>query len=321
MDLAQLEHFVAAVELGSLSRAARAHFISQPTLSRQMQALENELGVSLFERKGRHLSLTEAGEVFLAGVRSSLNELKRASLGVAQVKEGSSGFLRIVVPAPAMQHVALPALIEFRQRAPHVRVQIVEADFGTAPSMLENGNVHLAVGVLLPISRRLRWEILSVGRMMALMKPSHHLADRPYITIDDLTTEDLLLVKSGRSTRFLYGITFYISGFHPHSVLESSNHGVLLKLAENGFGIAILTDTIPYSGYNLVAVPVMQDGRQPAAKVAVAWDPQRPLPECGKLFISILKKQSSPRSAQDYDPWRPEEAVNEFWAQEYQPSL
>jgi len=305
MELRQIRSFVAASEFASMSRAATAMFISQPALSRQIQSLERELGVRLFYREARRLSLTDAGELFLERMRSLLKELEQTRLLMEEVKQGTGGVLRIAVPPIALRYVVLPALATFRELAPAVDVQIVEADYGVVPSLLEGQEVHLGLTTPLPGMEDLSWEEMYTAGVYALVPPLHPWATKEYVTLQDLTHERLLLLSGGRPPQLLFEITYQVSGFQPRLVFESHNIETLLMLAESRFGVTLMTDTVPFNQYRLRAIPLVHNGKQLQAKLIVAWHSRRPLSEASKKFIDVLRSQVAHRKTEGYTPWRP----------------
>lgn len=280
-------------------------FISQPALSRQIQSLERELGVKLFHREARRLSLTDAGELLLERMRSLLHELEQTHLLMEEVKQGTGGVLRIAVPPIALRYVVLPALVAFRELAPAVDVQIVEADYGVVPSLLAGGEVHLGLTAPLPGMEDLVWEEMYTAGVYALVSPQHPLAAKEYVTLQDLTRERLLLLSGGRPAQSLFETTYQVSGFQPQSVFESHNIETLLMLAESKFGITLMTDTVPFSEYRLRAVPLVHNGEQLQAKLIVAWHGRRHLSAVSERFIDVLKEQMAYRKTDGYMPWNP----------------
>ena len=127
-DWNHIRAFLATAETGSLSAAARQIGLTQPTLSRQVAALEAELGVLLFERVGRALALTEAGHELLTHSRKmgeAANGLRLAATGQAQSIEGT---VRITASDVMSAHVLPPVLHQLRQRAPRLTIDVVAAN-------------------------------------------------------------------------------------------------------------------------------------------------------------------------------------------------
>jgi LysR family transcriptional regulator of abg operon len=142
MKLSHIRDIAAVAERGSLHAAARQLGIAQPAISRSIRQLEHELGVTLFERSARGVTLTPAGELFLRRARAAQNELRQAREEIAQMKGETSG--QVSVALSTVSHIALlPRVIEpFRQRYGDIFMRITEGLFPT----LESGLLCRALG-------------------------------------------------------------------------------------------------------------------------------------------------------------------------------
>ena len=139
MDLKQLEYFQHVAELGSFTRAAAYLSVVQPALSRQVRALETELGQNLFDRNGRGVILTEAGKRLLEHARGILTQVERARQDLADHRAADAGHLIIGLPPSLGRSITVPLVAEFRARLPKATVATVE---GLSTYILE----WLAVG-------------------------------------------------------------------------------------------------------------------------------------------------------------------------------
>ncbi|WP_312717922.1 LysR family transcriptional regulator [Mobilicoccus sp.] len=151
MDLRRIEYFVAVVDHGSVTKAAAALFIAQPSLSQAIRALEREVGVELFDRSGRSLTLTPAGRTFEAGARAALREADRARERVDAVRDLRAGRLRVAT-TPLLALDPLPAAASrLRQRHPDIQFHVSQP--GSAAAVVgeirsgraEIGLTHLEV--------------------------------------------------------------------------------------------------------------------------------------------------------------------------------
>ena len=145
MDLKQLRYFAAVAEEGSITAAARRLYLSQPPLSMQLQALEREVGCSLFERGRRHITLTDAGRV-LYGYACSMLETQQSALDeIAALREGSGGVLRLGMVSSLSGTLAADWLAEFCGEQKGVRLEIYEANTYELIQRLRRRSVHLAL--------------------------------------------------------------------------------------------------------------------------------------------------------------------------------
>src|SRR3954453_16127161 len=145
MNFAHLRTLVAIAEAGGVHRAAASLHLSQPAVSRQIQALESELGVPLFDRIGRRLQLTSEGDDLLRRGRRLLAEADSFMQRAGALKRGDTGILRIGATPQAIESTLADFLGGFRARYPGVEVQLVEEGGTNLPGRLERGHVLLAL--------------------------------------------------------------------------------------------------------------------------------------------------------------------------------
>lgn len=145
MEMRQLRYFVVVSEVGSLLRASARLHIAQPALGQQIQALEDELGVKLFHRSNRGMSLTETGVTFLEHARVILADTERARQAVRSFSTEPSGKVTIGFPMTVGLTAALPILVACRQRFPKIQLKIVEAYSGFLREWLMLGRLDLAL--------------------------------------------------------------------------------------------------------------------------------------------------------------------------------
>jgi DNA-binding transcriptional LysR family regulator len=303
VELRQIRYFITVAEVGNLTHAAEQLFITQPALTRQIQALERELGVSLFERKNRRLALTYAGEYFLSRTRPWVEQLSETNLMMQELSHGATGILRVAAASIPMYTVVLPAAAKFRVRWPRFHIQLSEEPFGSAVSLVERGDVDLSVGVRLGGSERLHSEVLYKSRLYALVSPDHHLAGRTYLMVEELARENLFLTRASGATQLSREFMLHIHGLHTPAITECDLTESKFRAAELGFGVATSTDSVSYQGFALEAIPLLDGDRQVDFQVAVTWDSRQTLAETTKEFIESLRESGAQRQTVGYAPW------------------
>lgn len=145
MDLKQLEYFVQVAEMGSFTRASSILSIAQPALSRQVRALEVELRHTLFERNGRGVTLTQAGQHLLEHSRGILAQVERARLSLEGERDAVSGRVVIALPPSIGRTLTVPLVRSFRQKYPKATVSLVEGLSHYSIEWLAVGRVDCAV--------------------------------------------------------------------------------------------------------------------------------------------------------------------------------
>jgi LysR family nitrogen assimilation transcriptional regulator len=145
MELRQLRYFVAIVDHGSLSRAARVLHIVQPALTQQIQLLEDELGALLLHRSARGMQATDAGKVFYEHAQAILKQVSDAKSAVTQSADKPTGTVALGIPQSASGALALPLLIAVRATYPDIVFQLTEELTGNLTEQLRSGRLNLAI--------------------------------------------------------------------------------------------------------------------------------------------------------------------------------
>jgi LysR family nitrogen assimilation transcriptional regulator len=145
MELRQLRYFVAIVDHGSLSRAARVLHIAQPALTQQVQQLEDELGAQLLHRSAQGVLATDAGKTFYEHAHAILKQVGDAKSAVAQSTDKPAGTVTLGIPQSVSGALALPLLIAVRQTYPDITLQLTEELSGNLIEQLKSGRINLAV--------------------------------------------------------------------------------------------------------------------------------------------------------------------------------
>lgn len=179
MKLSQLRDVLAVAERGSLRAAARHLGLAQPAITRSIQELERELGVALFERQAKGMTLTAMGQLFVRRAGAAQGELRRAREEIDQMRGQVTG--RVCVGLSTVSHLALlpHALSAFRQRYPDVFLDMAEGLFPTMEGALKDGNLDFYVGPLpeTPLSKDFVVERLFENERVVLARKGHPLAD------------------------------------------------------------------------------------------------------------------------------------------------
>lgn len=240
ITLRQLETFVAVAETGGFRRAAERLNLSQSAVTAHIQALEEQLGVTLFHRTTRSVRLTEAGDSLLgqAGrTLTGLEETVRRFRDEATVRRGRVTF----ASAPSFAGSLLPGILaDFHRRYPHIVVQVVEA-YG--PDIREAVRTHAAdfgFGPMNDVPRELNFDHLLTDKFSAIVSVEHALAGVPSISIEQLAKQTLLVMPRLSETRHRLEAAFAARGLTLEPAYEMLHHQTLIALAEAGVGIGIL---------------------------------------------------------------------------------
>jgi len=242
MELHQLRYFCAVVDTHSFSRAAVQCHVSQPSLSQQILKLEDELSVRLFDRLGRSIRLTAAGETFLPRARAVLRELEAARGDVNEQKHSVSGAVTIGV-IPTVAPYLLPAhLLRFSRKFPQAQLSIVEEITPILLDRLRAATIDLAV-LALPI-RGHEFESFPIltEPLFAALPRRHKLARVPALSLKDLRSDPFLLLRDGHCFRDTAVAACDRARLHPQIVFESGQFSSLLSMVAAGMGVSIVPE-------------------------------------------------------------------------------
>ena len=273
MNLRQLQTLITIADAGGFARAAGRLHLSQPAASRQIQALEAELGVLLFDRIGRRLQLTSEGEDIVRRGRRLLQEADSLRDRADALKTGLTGTLRVGGSPQHIETVLAPFVVRFRRKHPGIEVHFVEDGGARISERLEHGDVQVVLttaGNEL-FSTRLLYPIY----VLAVVAQSHPFGRRSSVDVGDLADEPLLLLNRSFASRGLFDAACHNADISPRIVLESGAPHTLMALAASGEGVAIVPSNVSIPRQGINAMSVTYRGTPIGRWALVAWDSRR----------------------------------------------
>jgi DNA-binding transcriptional LysR family regulator len=286
MNLRHLRAFATIADAGGFVRASTRLHLSQPALSRQIHALEEELGVPLFDRLGHRVQLTSEGEDLLRRSRRLLAEADSLSERARLLKGGETGILRVGATPQVIENLLATFLIEYRHRHPRVEVHFVEDGGVRMHGRLERGDVHLALTAT--AATRFRGRLLYPMHLLAVLSPMHRLRRSVVLEISDLADEPLLLLARDFGSREWFDMACQIAHVRARVMLESAAPHTLIALAATDYGIAILPSNAQVPRRVVRAVPLVQRGESVGRWAHIAWDPERFQAPYAEQFVAEL---------------------------------
>lgn len=255
MELRHLRYFLAVARQRNFTRAAEELHIAQPPLSQQMQQLERELGVTLFDRSARQVELTQAGEVLLARAQRLLETVDDLTTEVREVAGAQRGHVTLGVNRTAAALI-LPGVARLmRERMPGIELMIVEGGTSTiaeltAERRVDFGMVRLPLPTRDPTTTVLEVQPLFQEQVLVVLLRDHPLArSAEGIPVAALRDEPLMLVRRDQGTLYEQVTNaMAAAGFAPRLVCEGAEVYTLLRLVEAGVGITI----VPHRSLQLI---------------------------------------------------------------------
>ncbi len=290
-SLARLSCFIAVAEELHFGRAAERLHMTQPPLSRQIQQLENELGVQLIDRTTRSVTLTPAGVAFLPDARRILQLAEGAALNVKRVPAGDLGTVVVGFTA-ASAHAVLPRLLDkAREQLPDVKLELREMVSAAQIEGLMTGELDLGMArppVKRPgiVSRPLLHE-----QLIAALPAAHPLVDiTRQLTLNDLDGQDVIMYSPVQARYFneLLVSTFTIAGATPRYVQYVTQVHTMLVLVRSGIGIALVPASAATLHPDGVVFRSIGAFRERPVELDAAWRGDSTNPALHRLLRDVL---------------------------------
>ncbi|CAM4048027.1 LysR family transcriptional regulator [Gillisia hiemivivida] len=242
MTITQLQYVLAVAEHQNFTKAALKVFVTQPTLSMQIQKLEDELGVKIFDRTKKPIQLTETGRKIVNQARNIVNESDRIQDIVDQEKGFIGGTFRLGI-IPTIMPTLLPMfLTNFIKKYPKVKLKIEELNTEAIIERLNEGHLDAAIAATPLELDGIKEQVLYYEPFVAYIPEGHRLAAEKNLNVEDLDIDDMLLLEDGHC--FKDGIINLCKASRnydgDHFQLESGSFETLIKLANEGLGMTLL---------------------------------------------------------------------------------
>ncbi|MGV1761345.1 LysR family transcriptional regulator [Rhizobium sp. A22-96] len=240
INLRQIKCFQAVVELGNFSRAAERLRTSQAGVSHAIHDLEALLGTRLFDRTTRRVELTEAGQIFAAGVLPGLAEIERAVESVRDLSELRTGLVRIAAP-PLLGATVLPRLLqEVAKLHPSLRLRIEDVGTDLIVPRVRNGLYEIGIGTFNADEEGIDRQHVLSDRLMVFIEMNHPFKSLEEVDWKALADQRVITLTRESNIRLLTEIGFETAGLPLRPHLEVHQIHTALSLVESGAGVAVL---------------------------------------------------------------------------------
>ena len=290
MNLRQLEIFHAIMTYGSVSEAARALNVAQPSVSTVLKHAEQNLGVKLFERVGGRLAPTPEAEQLFPEVDRVYSQLALLSRFTKDLRAGGSGYLA-VIGNPTLANTLLPlAVARFRKEYPQVRVRIqTSITAGQMADRVTRREFDLGFVYGPNLDVHTGTEVIGYSQVACAMLPDHPLARLKAIRPADLMPYETITFGVGSPIRNLAEAIFREAGCELNPVVEASFSATACVLARNGVGVAIIDPLILRTDrFGDLAIRPFEPDR--TIELQVISPKNRPRSMLSEVFIEILKE-------------------------------
>lgn len=290
MELRQLRFFTEVAQVGSFLGASNRLGTAQPSLWRQVKALEKELGIPLFERCGRNVKTTDAGELLLPLADHVLAGVEKMKTLAEEITRGRAGVVTIACAYPHLRRFLAPLIGGFHIQRPDVHIAI-EGLPGLPPlDRVISGDADFVTS--LPVSdHRVMGRQLGEARVVVVTSESHPWHNRSEVLVSELADTAVLTGPDFSLARRLLEPALRAKGILLDIVYESHDIASMVALAREGLGVAVIADDQLPGEPNQRQWPVLSDGTDTmATPVWIYWSATRRLSPPVEAFVGHLRQ-------------------------------
>jgi LysR family hydrogen peroxide-inducible transcriptional activator len=292
MNLRDLQYLVSLAEYRHFGHAAKACFVSQPTLSTQIKKLEDELGVPLVERTPRKVLLTEVGRDIANRARDVLNEIEQIRDVARRTLDPESGTVRLGI-FPTLGPYLLPHVLPLVRKAfPRLELLLVEEKTETVLRLLREGRLDAGILALPLHEDSLHSEFLFEEPFLLAVSEKHPLAHRQgQLKLADLSNQNLLLLEDGHCLRDQALEVCHLAGAGEHSGFRATSLETLRQMVAANVGITLLPVTAvkppvaPVDNLHLIEFK----GHPPSRRIAMVWRKSSAMDGFLKRLADVLR--------------------------------
>lgn len=262
MDIQSIKAFISVSETGSFSRAAESLFLTQPAISKRIQALEHTLGITLFDRIGKSVRLTEAGHALLPSCTRILDEIAESQRIISNLRQSTSGLLSLATSHHIGLHRLPPVLREFASSYPEVELKLSFMDSEQACRQIINGTIEMAI-ITLPDEGNDRLELKPVWHDPLCIAVSRHhaLASETSCTKKRLLKYAAILPSRGTYTRQLIDDALGLDA-SVNTLLETHYLETIKAMVKTGLGWSMLPHSMLDESLTVLDIKQVRTTRQ-----------------------------------------------------------
>jgi LysR family transcriptional regulator, low CO2-responsive transcriptional regulator len=293
MDFDQLQTFVEVASHASFSRAAEKRFRTQPAISSQIRALEDEVGAKLFDRSGGKVSLTAAGKAFQKYAQETLDARKAMLINLAEMEHVPRGAITVGANEGTCLHILPEVFADFKKQYPDVSVNIKRADYANIMESVTDNSVDFGV-VSLPVKdNRLTVVLIHQDELVIIVPPNHPLGKMNSASVADLAVFPLVLPKAGH-TRDAVEQLFRKRGLKPHYSMELDSSELLKRFVAAGVGVGFIPrSNVQHDVRAGVLSAISIADAQLRRDLALVFRKDKALSRAALAFIEIAKNHKS----------------------------
>jgi DNA-binding transcriptional LysR family regulator len=259
LDSRQLRTFVALAKTGGFTSAAREVFLSQSAVSHSVQALEQDVGCRLFDRVGKKVLLTQAGETLLVHAKRVLNEMGLARETLGHLNKWGQSRIRIAASSTVCQYILPSVLRKFKAEYPDCVMTIEPADASKSVELLENNRIDIAISLKPNQLDKLSFKPLFKDELMFIINPNHEWALKGRVIRSQIQKQKFVLYNKASQTFRMIESFFRRDEIGINTLIELGSMDAIKELVKLGLGISVMAPWVARSEIeegSIVALPL-----------------------------------------------------------------
>jgi DNA-binding transcriptional LysR family regulator len=286
-----LRYFTAVARCGSIREAAEELHVAQSALSRQIQKLEDELGVPLFQRHSRGVELTSAGEILLGYAQTSQRQVERVRSEVDALKGLRRGIVHVSAIESLVPHLLPEVIARFNRRHPGIQFDIAIEGSDRVLSAVREGRTDIGLTFHPPADPELATAFKVRAPLLAIMSSQHPLAGRPRVSMAECAAYPVALPMRNTSSGTLIDLACKAAGVHMKPVLQVNSIPLRVAFLRDGKGITFLPRLSAWDSLRtgeLVGVPI-RDRLVNTGTIDAVTHVSRQLPLAAEEFLRVVQ--------------------------------
>jgi LysR family cyn operon transcriptional activator len=257
MELRHLRYFLSIVKIGSFTKASDELCITQPTLSHQIRQLEDQLGCELFDRSGRRVQLTNAGQIFAEYAHRAIKEVENGKAAIQEFQKLRLGSLSFGVISSFINSLLPPVLSRFQEKYPDILLTVLELPTGELERQVREGEIAFGLAYGPAVStENVQWETLFKEELALIVSPLHALAGLKSVSFQTIAQTPLALLTREYISRRIIDAAFMKSMSAPLVHIETNSIDAILQMVSNTQLATIQTPRLTQGNKHLITIPI-----------------------------------------------------------------
>lgn len=288
MEIKQMKYFVEVVRNGGMTQASEHLYIAQSTISKNIKSIENEFDITLFDRRKKHIILTDIGQIFYDKCVEALAVLDDLSLEMGDVTNLERGHIRIGISAIMNVRLFTESLNQFHSKYPNVTYEVIEGGGKAVEFYLNNDEIDVGITTL-PVDEDIYHAVpLYKEKLLLIVDKNSELAQQSSIYLGDLKDESFIMFHDDYYLKDQIIESCRKVGFHPKTVAKMSQITFIENMIRDGIGVSILPESI-VNILNDGVVGIEINSADVAWNLGVIWKKESYMNHVTHEWINFLK--------------------------------